>query len=68
MSQYSLKVIDIVDREDGTAFVTFEFDDDTKNFIKNIYGWKRWSPKRFEQVFLRALSNYVKEGPNDGSI
>jgi len=68
MSQFNLKVIDIVDKEDGTAFVTFEFDDDTKNFIKNIYGWKRWSSKKFEQVLLQAMHNYIKEGSNDGSI
>jgi len=68
MSQYRLKVIDIVDREDGTALVTFDIDEQTRNFIKNLYGWKRWSSKKFEQVLLQAIHNYIKEGPNDGSI
>ena len=67
MSQYSLKVIDIVDREDGTALVTFDIDEQTKNFIKNLYGWKRWSSKKFQQVLLQALHNYIKtqENKND---
>lgn len=68
MSQYSLKVIDIVDREDGTALVTFDIDEQTKNFIKNLYGWKRWSSKKFQQVLLQALHNYIKEDSNNVSI
>lgn len=68
MSQFNLNVIDVVDREDGTALVTIDIDEQTRNLIKNLYGWKRWSSKKFEQVLLQALHNYIKEGPNDGSI
>ena len=68
MSQFNLKVIDIVDREDGTALVTIDIDEQTRNLIKNLYGWKRWNSKKFQQILLQALHNYIKEGPNDGSI
>jgi len=68
MSQFNLNVIDVVDREDGTALVTIDIDEQTRNLIKNLYGWKRWSSKKFEQVLLQAIHNYIKEGSNDGSI
>jgi hypothetical protein len=68
MSQFNLKVIDVVDKQDGTAVVTIDIDEQTRNFIKNLYGWKRWSSKKFQQVLLQAIHNYIKEGPNDGSI
>ena len=68
MSQFNLNVIDVVDREDGTALVTIDIDEQTRNLIKNLYGWKRWSSKKFEQVLLQAIHNYIKEGSNNGSI
>jgi hypothetical protein len=68
MSQFNLNVIDVVDKQDGTALVTIDIDEQTRNFIKNLYGWKRWSSKKFQQVLLQAIHNYIKEGPNDGSI
>lgn len=68
MSQFNLNVIDVVDREDGTALVTIDIDEQTRNLIKNLYGWKRWNSKKFQQILLQALHNYIKEGPNDGSI
>ena len=60
MSQFSLKVIDIVDQPDGSALVTFDIDTQSREFIKNIYGWKRWSSKKFQVVLLQAIDNYVK--------
>lgn len=60
MSQFNLKVIDIVDQPDGSALVTFDIDKEAREFIKNLYGWKRWSSKKFQQVLLQAIDNYVK--------
>ena len=68
MSQFNLKVIDIVDKEDGTALVTIDINEQTRNLIKNLYGWKRWNSKKFQQILLQALHNYIKEGPNDGNF
>ena len=68
-----LDVIDVIDQPDGTAKVILEFDHETKNAIKQMYGWKRWSDKKFEKLLITAIYNYVeskkqKEGPNDGNI
>lgn len=68
-----LDVIDVIDQPDGTAKVILEFDDETKNAIKQMYGWKRWNTKKFEKLLITAIYNYVeskkqKEGPNYGNI
>ena len=71
VSEFKLTVIDIVDQPDGTALVTFDINKETREFIKQTYGWKRWNTKKFQQLFIQAIENYVafkKEGPNDGSI
>jgi hypothetical protein len=60
MSEFSLKVIEVVEKEDGSSLVVFELDDKTRNFIKNLYNWKRWSSKKFEKVLLQAIDNYIK--------
>jgi len=59
MNQFNLKVIDVVDKQDGTALVAIDIDEQTRNFIKNLYGWKRWSSKKFQQVLLQAIDNYI---------
>jgi hypothetical protein len=66
-------VIDVIDQPDGTAKVILEFDDETKNSIKQMYGWKRWNTKKFEKLLITAIYDYVesqkqKEGSNDGNI
>jgi hypothetical protein len=73
MSQYKLKVIDIVQQPDGSALVTFDIHKETREFIKNLYGWKKWNSKKFQQILLEAIDNYVKtvekrEGTNDGNF
>lgn len=73
MSQFKFDVIDVIEQPDGTAKVILEFDDETKNAIKQTYGWKRWNNKKFEKLIIDAIYNYVEsqkqnEGPNDGNI
>ena len=53
-------VIDVIDQPDGTAKVILEFDDETKNAIKQMYGWKRWSDKKFEKLLITAIYDYVE--------
>lgn len=60
MSLYKFKVIDVIDQPDGTAKVILEFDDETKNAIKQTYGWKRWNTKKFEKLFINAIYNYIE--------
>lgn len=73
MPQYKFNVIDVIDQPDGTAKVILEFDDETKNSIKQMYGWKRWNTKKFEKLLITAIYDYIEskkqnEGSNDGSI
>lgn len=60
MSQFKMEVTDIVDSEDGGAKVTLELDDETRNFIKKHYDWKRWSTKKFQTLFTEILTKYVE--------
>ena len=60
MSEFSLKVINVIEQPDGSALVTFDVDKETREFIKNLYGWKKWSSKKFQVVLLQAIDNYVK--------
>ncbi len=60
MSEFSLKVINVIEQPDGSAIVTFDVDKKTREFFKSVYGWKRWSSKKFQQVLLQAIDNYVK--------
>ncbi len=65
---FQFKVVEIIDNPDGSANVIFEIDHSIKEQVKQFYGWKRWSSKKFEQLFIEGLYNYIKERSNDGSI
>lgn len=60
MSEFNLKVIDIVDQSDGSTLVTFDVNKETREFIKNLYGWKRWNTKKFQQLLIKALTDYAE--------
>lgn len=59
-SEFKLTVIDIVDQPDGSALVTFDINKETREFIKKLYGWKRWNTKKFQQLLIQAIQNYVE--------
>lgn len=50
-----IKVIDIVDNNDGTSSITFEADDKFKEWFMKRENLKRWSHKRFNKFVLEAL-------------
>tara|TARA_Y100000310_G_C20284811_1_gene624356 strand:- start:265 stop:504 length:240 start_codon:yes stop_codon:yes gene_type:complete len=56
-----IRVAEIIDNDDGSANVTFEFSDDFKEWFKKVEGLKRWSDKRFQKVILKSLTDYVAE-------
>lgn len=60
MSEFKLTVINIVDQPDGSALVTFDINKETREFIKSVYGWKRWNTKKFQQLLIQAIQNYVE--------
>jgi len=49
-----------VDNGDGTHTIYFEIDDKLKKQFIKSQGLKRWSQKRFEKVFIRALEEYMQ--------
>ena len=57
---HNIKVIDIVDQEDGSAKVIFEVDDQFKKVVKDYYGLKRFSHKKFEEFINEGIRNYIK--------
>jgi hypothetical protein len=61
MSEFRIKVVDIIDQPDGSALVNIDIDDETINLIKTTYGWKRWNTKRFQKLFIEALSKNIQQ-------
>lgn len=55
----TVKVTDIVENSDGTCTVNMELTDEFMSSIKNHYGWKRWSPKKFQKLLLEGLTKSV---------
>lgn len=55
MSMYNLKVVDVIDQSDGSAIVNLDIPEEAKKFIMETYGWKRWSAKKFQKLFIEAL-------------
>ncbi len=52
-----IKVADIVEQENGESVVMVDIDDEFKEWFKKTHGLKRWSQKRFEKWFVKAMSN-----------
>lgn len=59
MSTFKFTITNIIDQADGSALVVFDFDKESKEEIKQLYGWKRWNTKRFQQLFTTAIDSYV---------
>lgn len=55
-----LKVSEVVENEDGSAFWTFDFSDEFVEWFKKDQGLKRWSPKRFEKWIINGMVEGVK--------
>ena len=59
MSTFKFTITNIIDQADGSALVVFDFDKKSREEIKQLYGWKRWNTKRFQQLFITAIDSYV---------
>ena len=59
MSTFKFTITNIIDQADGSALVVFDFDKQSKEEIKQLYGWKRWNTKKFQQLFTTAIDSYV---------
>jgi hypothetical protein len=50
-----IKIEEIKENGDGTCTIVYEVPNDLKDYLKQYFGWKRWSSKKFNQFFLEAL-------------
>ncbi len=50
-----IKIEEIKENGDGTCTIIYEVPNDLKDYLKQYFGWKRWSSKKFNQFFLEAL-------------
>ena len=50
-----IRVLEIVEKEDGSADLVLEISDEFKKEFKAMYGLKRFSQKRFEKFVIKAL-------------
>jgi hypothetical protein len=50
-----IKIEEIKENGDGTCTITYQVPDDLKDYLKQYFGWKRWSSKKFNEFFLEAL-------------
>tara|TARA_Y100000034_G_scaffold124946_1_gene173827 strand:+ start:6755 stop:6964 length:210 start_codon:yes stop_codon:yes gene_type:complete len=51
-----IKILEIVENEDGTAEVSLDISDEFQAWFKKSQDLQRWSPKRFEKWFIEALT------------
>lgn len=56
-----IKVVDIIDNADGSASVTFEADDEFKNWFKKKHNLKKWSEKRFNKFLQDAIDHMTAQ-------
>ena len=56
-----LKVLDIIDQQDGTARVSFDLSREFRKQYKEVFGLKKWSDKHFENAITQALYEYVNK-------
>ena len=55
-----IKIIEVVDNGDGTARLDYEVTDALRKEIKRVFGWNRWSSKKFNEFFLEELNSHAK--------
>jgi len=58
--KWKLEIVDEVENDDGTWTLTFDVDDDFKEWFKEYQGLKRWSQKRFQKVILEAIKRGIE--------
>lgn len=54
-----IEVVSIKENSDGSADLSIEIDDEYRNHIKSMMGWKRWSNKKFAKYFLDLIKRQI---------
>jgi len=60
----TIKVIDVVDNEDGSANVNLELSDEFIELFCELEGLTEFSKEKFDAWFIEALSEAVKKENN----
>ncbi len=68
MSHFELKVIEIIENEDGSSKIVLDINKKAQDVIKKMYGWSRWNTKKFEKLLIEAITNYMASMPNYQNI
>ena len=56
----TIKILDVIDRPDGSAEIVFDLTEKIKQTLKKQLGWKRWSNKKFNELVITGLSAYIR--------
>ncbi len=65
---HSMKVIEVIENDDGTAQVILEFDDSTKEFLMKTWNVTEWSDDIAQKELLAAIRNYVNAKQTDPDV
>ena len=57
----AIQIVNIIEQPDGSARIIFDVSSDFVEWFKKWQGLKRWSPKRFQKVTIKALERYIHE-------
>jgi len=57
-----ITVTEILQKEDGTAEIKIEFDDDIKKILMKAWGVSVWDNERAQREFQSAISQQLNQG------
>lgn len=60
MNMGHIRIIKVKEHKDGSATIDIEYDKIFAYMIKALYGWKRLTQKRLENVIVEALRISIK--------
>ena len=59
--QHQIKVVEVIENPDGSARLILEFNDETKQFLMNLWGVSEWDEERAQVEFLDAIKRAMED-------
>ena len=59
------ELVEEIQNNDGTWSLIFDVDDEFQEWFKRWQGLKRWSHKRFQEIFHKAIINAIEQDENN---
>ena len=59
--QHQVKVVEVIENPDGSARLILEFNDETKQFLMNLWGVSEWDEERAQVEFLDAIKRAMED-------